>query len=388
MMGALSGLRVVEISQVLAAPFCGYQFALLGAEVIKVELPHSPDCARGRGPLPALNAEGIGLTYQVQGGNKKSLALDFRAEPGRAALLKLVETADVFLENYSTGVLDGFGLGYKDLRKCNPRIVHCSMTGYGDTGPRAAKGAYDNTIQAASGTIAQCGGLKPGVSFVDYAAGYSAAFAISAALLQRERTGEGCHISASMLEVALSLMAPEAASKQVPGAKSKVAEAGIATFQTADGRLMLGAFKPKQYRKLGACFASLGHDIPLLTGVRDWTDVENHSAAIGSAMELVFRERTADDWQAVLEAADIPAEKILPLEEAVASSQIAARGYFAPSPNDGSIRLPLAAYQMSAGGPALTSAPPKLGHHNRQILEALGYGPEEIADLGSTRVTQ
>ncbi|TCN22119.1 crotonobetainyl-CoA:carnitine CoA-transferase CaiB-like acyl-CoA transferase [Sinorhizobium americanum] len=387
-MGALAGLRIIEVSQVLAGPFCGYQFALLGAEVIKVELPHSPDCARGRGPLPALNAEGIGLTYQVQGGNKKSLALDFRAEPGRAALLKLVERADVFLENYSTGVLDDFGLGYDDLRKCNPKIVHCSMTGYGETGPRATKGAYDNTIQATSGTIAQCDGQKPGVSFIDYAAGYSAAFAISAALLQRERTGEGCHISASMLEVALSLMAPEAASKQVPEARLKVPEAGISAFDTADGRLMLGAFKPTQYRKLGACLASLGHNIPLLAGVSDWNDVESHSAAIRASLEPVFREHTAEEWQAVLEAADIPAEKILPLEEAVASPQIAARGYFAPSPDDPSIPLPLAAYRMSLGGPMLTGAPPKLGHHNRQILEGLGYSLEEIAALRNSGVMQ
>ncbi|MBY5918411.1 CoA transferase [Rhizobium leguminosarum] len=387
-MGALSGLRVIELSQILAGPFCGYQFALLGADVIKVELPHSPDCARGRGPLATLNAAGIGLTYQVQGGNKKSLALDFRGGSGRAALLKLVETADVFLENYSTGVLDGFGLGYDDLRKSNPRIVYCSMTGYGDTGPRAVKGAYDNTIQATSGAIAQCGGQKPGVSFVDYAAGYSAAFAISAALLQRERTGEGCHISASMLEVSLSLMAPEAAAKQAPEAKSKVREAGISMYDTADGRLMLGAFKPTQYRKLGACLATLGHTIPLLAEIRDWTDVEDHSAAIRTTLEPIFRERTAEEWLAILEAADIPAEKIVPLEEAVGSPQISARGYFVPSPGDPAIHLPLAAYRMSVGGPMLTGAPPKLGHDNCQILEDLGYGLEAIAALRNTGVIQ
>lgn len=386
--GALTGLRIVEVSQVLAGPFCGYQFALLGADVIKVELPHLPDCARGRGPLHSLNAAGIGLTYQVQGGNKKSLALDFRLEPGRAALLKLVETADVFLENYSTGVLDGFGLGYEDLRKCNPRIVYCSMTGYGDFGPRAAKGAYDNTIQAASGAIAQCGDQKPGVSFIDYAAGYTSAFAISAALLQRERTGEGCHISVSMLEVALSLMAPEAAAKQVPDARAKVREAGISMYETADGRLMVGAFKPTQYRKLGACLAALGHEIPLLSGIFDWTDVEMHSSAICTELGAVLRERTADEWQAILEAADIPAERVLPLEDAVASPQIAARGYFVPSPEDPSIPLPLAAYRMSLGGPKLTGAPPRMGVDNRQILEGLGYGPEDITALRNAGVTQ
>jgi crotonobetainyl-CoA:carnitine CoA-transferase CaiB-like acyl-CoA transferase len=151
---------------------------------------------------------------------------------------------------------------------------------------------------------------------------------------------------------------------------------------------MLGAFKPTQYRKLGACLASLGHNIPLLAGLRDWTDVESHSAAIRTTVEPVFRERTAEEWQAILEAADIPAEKILPLEEAVASPQIAARGYFVPSPDDPSIPLPLAAYRMSLGGPTLTGAPPELGQHNREILEGLGYGPEEIAALRNTGVMQ
>ena len=185
MQGALQGIKVIEVSQVLAAPFCGYQFSLLGAEVIKVEMPEAPDCARNRGPIAELNKNGLGLTYQVQGGNKKSLAIDLRTDAGRETLLRLVESADVFLENYSTGVMEELGFGYDELRVRNPGIVYCSMTGYGDKGPKSFKGAYDNTIQAASGIISQSDGNKPGLSFVDYAAGYSAAFAISAALLQK-----------------------------------------------------------------------------------------------------------------------------------------------------------------------------------------------------------
>ena len=172
---------MIEVSQVLAAPFCGYQFSLLGAEVIKVEMPEAPDCARNRGPIAELNKKGLGLTYQVQGGNKKSLAIDLRTDAGRETLLRLVESADVFLENYSTGVMEELGF-YDELRVCNPGIVYCSMTGYGDMGPKSLK-AYDNTIQAASGIISQSDGNKPGLSLL-IAAGYSAAFAISAALLQ------------------------------------------------------------------------------------------------------------------------------------------------------------------------------------------------------------
>lgn len=381
MRGAMSGIRVIELSQVLAAPFCGYQFALLGAEVIKVELPDAPDCARGRGPLPELNARGVGLNYQVQGGNKQSLALDIRTGQGRAALLRLIEGADVFLENYTTGTLEALGLGHEALSRINPRLVYCSMTGYGESGPKATTGAYDNTIQAASGIIAQSGGHKPGVSFVDYAAGYSAAFAISAALLQRERTGAGCHISASMLEVALSLMSPEAATKQLAPETAKHKEAGISTFDTAEGRLMLGAFKPSQYRKLGSCLLGLGHEVPLLSEIHDWPDAWTHGAELQAALQEIFLQRSAAVWQAILQAADVPAERLVSLEEAVAAPQLSARGYFAPSPADPSVTLPLAGFKMSQGGAALHSAPPELGQDSRAVLAGAGLGEAEIDAL-------
>lgn len=381
MTGALSGIRIIELSQVLAGPFCGYQFALLGAEVIKVELPDSPDCARGRGPVAALNDQGIGLNYQVQGANKLSLALDIRDPQGRAALLRLIDSADVLLENHSTGTLDALGLGYDAVRARNPRIVYCAMTGYGAPGPNATKGAYDNTIQAASGSIAQSGGVKPGVSFVDYAAGYSAAFAIAAALLQRDRTGQGCHISASMLEVALSLMAPEAAAAQIAPDAPKRHEAGIAQYDTADGKLMLGAFKPAQYRKLAACLEGAGHPVPLLADITDWQSVWDHAAPLRAALQDVFARQPAGDWVALLAAHDIPAEKLVPLHEAITAPQLAARGYFAASPDDAAIPLPLAAYRMSQGGPALTTAPPTLGRDTRAVLAQAGLTGDEIASL-------
>ena len=381
MNGALHGIKIIEISQVLAAPFCGYQFALLGADVIKVEIPDFPDCARSRGPLSTLNDKGIGLTYQVQAGNKKSLALDIRTEKGRDALLHILNNADVFIENYTTGTLNNLGLGYDDIKAHNPNIIYCAMTGYGDGGPKAFKGAYDNTIQAASGTVAQCNGMKPGLSFVDYAAGYSAAFAIAAALLQRQRTGKGCYISASMLEVALSLMAPEAAAKQVAPDALKRREAGLQTYETAEGAIILGAFKPSQYRKLGTCFKDLGYDIPLLADIHTWEDVWMHSDTMRSEMSEVLMQKSASAWQKHFELSDIPAERVATLEEAVSMTQLSARGYFKPSPVDADITLPLAAYQMSQGGPELTVAPPVLGQHSRNILQNAGLSAAEIDRL-------
>ncbi|MBT7582466.1 MAG: CoA transferase, partial [Kordiimonadaceae bacterium] len=204
-------IKILDLTHILAGPFATYQFALLGADVIKIEPPTMPDPARGRGPDKAQNDALKGLNYQVQASNKKAITLDLKQTAGRKILLKLVQSADILVENYRSGALDELGLGYDDLKAANPKLIYCSLSGFGNYGDRAEVNAYDNVIQATSGIIEQSGGHKPGVSFVDYAAGYNAAFAISAALHRREKTGQGTYISSSMLEVAMTLMAPEAA---------------------------------------------------------------------------------------------------------------------------------------------------------------------------------
>ena len=386
MSGALDGLKVLDATHVLAGPFSTYQLALLGADVLKVEPPADPDCARGRGPDDAANAAGMGLNYQVQGGNKRAIAVDLRRPEGRDILLALVGRADVFVENYATGALDALGIGYDALTAVNPALVHCSITGYGDTGPRAAQGAYDNLIQAGAGVIDQSGGHKPGVSFVDYATGYAAAFAILAAVVQRGRTGEGCHVSCSMFEVAMSLMAPEAAAARLPATPSRPREAGIVAYETADGRLMPGAFKPAQYGKLAVCLAAAGHDVPELADIDDWPDVWRLSDALRLRLAEVFRTRTSADWVARLHAADLPADRVRPLAEAVEDPQLAARDFFRPSPDAPDTLLPGAAFSMTVGGPALDRSPPRVGQHTDEVLAEVGYDPAKTARLRTAGV--
>jgi crotonobetainyl-CoA:carnitine CoA-transferase CaiB-like acyl-CoA transferase len=295
MTGALTDTVVLDLTHVLAGPFCTYQLALLGADVIKVEPVADPDCARGRGPDDGANAQGLGLNYQVQGGNKRALAIDLRTDAGREILLKQIARADVFVENYTTGALAALGLGYGALKRINPRLVHCSITGFGDTGPKAGLGAYDNVIQATSGIMAQCTGAKVGVSFIDYSTGYAAAFAISSALVQRTVTNQGTHISVSMLEVAMQMMSPEAAAALHPANQTRAKEPGIACYDTQDGRLMLGAFKPVQYQKLNRVLSALDCAIPELDTIRHWPDVWALSEDTKSALVSVFLTRTALD---------------------------------------------------------------------------------------------
>ena len=375
--GALSGLKVIELSQVLAGPYCGYQLALLGADVIKVEHPDSPDCSRGRGPLPELNSQGLGLTYQVQGGNKRSLALDVSSPQGKAILLQLISDCDILVENYRNGFMKLNGLGFDELSKINPRLVYCSLSGYGESGSRSNKGAYDNTIQATSGIIDQCQGQKPAVSFVDYAAGSSAAFAILAAIIQRGRTGKGCYISASMLEVALTMMAPEAATALHAPEAGKAAEAGILSYDTKDGRIMLGVFKPSQYRKLGRCLKGQGYAIALLETINNWEDIKQSTETLKGLLEQVFPDKNNSQWQSVLDEAGIPAEPIISLADSVRMSISDERSYFSRSAED-ELMLPTAAFQMSYGGPKLRAHAPSLGEDTVSILSELGFENQTI----------
>ena len=381
MTGAYDSLTVLDLTHVLAGPFCSYQFALLGADVIKIEPPDAPDCARGRGPDEGGNAEGLGLTYQVQGANKRALSLDLAQPRGQEVLRRLAVRADVLVENFTTGSLDALGVGPDDLRRDAPRLIYCSITGYGATGPRRRTGAYDNVIQAASGIIAQSGGHKPGLSFVDYATGYAAAFAISAALARRERTNEGAAISVSMLETALSMMAPEIAAADHVPAGPKRREAGILSYDTAEGTLVPGVFTPAQYRKLGRCLKMAGHPVSLLSECMDWPDVWRHSTELERSLHAVFLTRTAEEWVASLRDCDLPAEKVMTLSEAIASTQIDARSYFAPHPERPGLRLPLGPSRYSAGGPSIHRAPPLHGEHSDEILSEHGLSPAEISAL-------
>lgn len=380
-MSALEKIIVLDVTHVLAGPFCTYQLALLGADVLKIEAPDAPDCARGRGPDTAANAAGLGLNYQTQGGNKRALALDLDDEAGRHIFRSLVRKADVIVENYAAGGMARRGLSFDALSKINPALIYCSLTGYGDKGPEAETGAYDNVIQAVSGTIAQCGGIKPGVSFVDYSAGYAAAFAVTSALVQRARTGKGCHISVSMLEVAMQLMSPEAAAVQHQCSVTREKESGIQSYRTADGQLMLGVFRPHQYPKLAKVLAQLEHPVAALDVISSWEDVWAITEETKTQLAEIFHKRGTSEWLRDLRAADLPAEPVKTLAEAVENPQLKVRGYFQPNPDGTSETLPLTSFRMSEGGPALTKGPPKHGQHSVDVLREAGLSEAQIADL-------
>jgi formyl-CoA transferase len=261
---ALHGIRVVDLTRVVAGPYCTYQLALMGADVIKIEQVGRGDPVRwsGAGTDCYFWDRGMATNFLPQNANKRSLTLDLKSDRGRAIAIELVKRADVLVENFRAGAMRKLELSYDDLRETNPRLIYCSLTGYGQLPPTGHYTAYDGVIQAAGGMMSvigtrETGPLKVGPPITDYASGMAAAFAITSALFQRERDGGGQYIDVSMLDTSLALMSsyvtdyfctgnPPGPRGNEPASKSPSA----GTYTTSEGRINLGANEDHQYRRL------------------------------------------------------------------------------------------------------------------------------------------
>jgi crotonobetainyl-CoA:carnitine CoA-transferase CaiB-like acyl-CoA transferase len=377
------GIRVIDATHVLAGPFATYQLAVLGADVIKVEDPNDPDQSRGVGTDKALSHRNMGTAFLTQASNKRSIALDLKTERDREVLKKLAATADIFVENYRPGAFDALGLGYGALAAINPRLIYASFSAFGQTGPRREQTAYDHVIQATSGIMAMTGTrevhpVKLGSPVVDYATGMTGAYALSAALFQRERTGRGQRIDMAMLDVAMILMSSlltgylrNGAHPKPHGNSHPFATNGC--YQTKDALVMLGASNLRQQRRLWTVL-----DRPdMIKTTNDERDAD-HDREVAVLTEIM-RTRSADEWEEFLQARHVPAARVRTMGEALADPQIAARGvihrHAAGNGIEGGFGVPVAAFTFAHGGPRVDKAPPTLGQHTDEILRELGLSP-------------
>lgn len=388
-MRPFAGIRVLDITHVLAGPFATYQLALFGAEVIRIENPRDPDQTRMDGADPALSADLMGTHYLIQNAGKWSVTLDLKTEAGREVLRRLVPTADVLVENFRPGAMRALGLGPEDMAVLNPRLIYASMTAFGQDGPRGEQTGFDQVIQAVSGlmTINGAPGTQPmkvGTPAVDYSTGTMGAFAIAAALMQRERTGRGQHIDLSMLDTALILMGAAltnfSRSGRPPKANGNHHEfATVGLYDTAEGHLQIAAINLPQQRRFWQAL-----DRPDL--IRATNDARRATAEADRAiLRPILMGRTAAEWEDWFQARHIPAGRVWTLPETLAHPQMAHRDILhriTDAPGiPGQITVPKAAFKLAHGGAQVDRPPPRMGEHTAEVLHSLGYAATDIDAL-------
>ena len=392
-MKLLENVRVLDLTNVLSGPFATMHLALLGAEVIKIENPDGGDLARKLGNVNPLNKQLMGTSFLAQNSNKKSLTLNLKFPEGKEIFRKLLETADVVVENFRPGVMAKLGFSYEQICQINPRVIYCAISGFGQTGPDAFKPAYDQIIQGLSGVMAVNGDerlnpLRAGFPVCDTVGGLNAAFAIMAALFHRERSGEGQYIDMALLDVQVACLANQAGNYLATGQSPKRlgnAHPNIVPYQdfpTADGYMILAIGNDGQFAR----FCAAAGAPQLATDERFATNrarVVNRATLIPLLKKLTVERGTAE-WIATLEALAVPCGPINTLADVFADPQVQARGLKVTMPHPVAGQVPLVASPMklSATPVDYRLPPPMLGEHTDEILAAtLGLDAAAIARL-------
>jgi formyl-CoA transferase len=376
----LDGIRVVDLTRALAGPYCTMMLGDLGADVIKVERPGQGDDSRAWGPP---FAAGESAYFLCTNRNKRSIELDLRSDTGRGTLRKLVAVSDVLVENFKTGSLEKLGLGYEDLSQLQPRLVWASITGYGPTGPDAARPGYDFMVQAEGGLMSLNGPAegepaRVGVPIIDITAGMFAAYAVVAALRARELTGRGQRIDLSLLETQLAWLTNVGSNYLISGWEPRRLGnahpniAPYATFRARDRHFALAAANQSQWHTL--CTAIDREELRDEPRFATNADRMTHLSELTAALNEVFAERDAAEWIERLCAAGLPCAPINTVPEAFSLPQAAAREMVleVEHPTAGTIKLAGFPYKLSETPAAVHRLPPLLGQHTQEILSELG----------------
>jgi crotonobetainyl-CoA:carnitine CoA-transferase CaiB-like acyl-CoA transferase len=401
--GALSGIKVLDLSRVLAGPWCTQTLADLGADVVKVERPQAGDDTRHWGP-PVLKDSAGNDTRQASyfaacNRNKRSITVDMAHPEGQALLRRMAQEADVVVENFKTGGLAQYGLDYESLKRLNPRLVYCSITGFGQDGPYAERAGYDLMVQALCGLMsitghadgAPGGGpLRMGVAVVDLFTGLYASNAILAALHARSATGEGQYIDMALLDVGMAVLANQASGFLATGAAPQRAGnihpslAPYQDFATSDGNVLLAIGNDGQFQRFCAAAGhpAWGQDERFATNT---ARVRNRPDLL-ALMEPLMRTRTTAEWITLLEDKAVPCGPINTIAQAFDDPQVRARGLRVDLPRDAGdgiatvsgVASPL---RLSATPVTYRNAPPALGQHTDEVLRGLGLDSAAIAAL-------
>lgn len=387
----LHGIRVLDLTNVLAGPFCCHQLAHLGAEVIKVEAPKTGDLARQLGADPELNKIGMGVSFLAQNAGKKSVTANLKSEGGKEVLRRLVASADVLVENYRPGVMDRLGVGYEALRDINPRLIYCAISGFGQTGDWSDRPAYDQIVQGASGVMAITGDtdsapLRVGFPVADTVGGLTAAMAISAALNAPKR---GAYIDISMLESLIATMGWAVSNylvadqRPTANGNENLTSAPSGTFRAKDGPLNIAANKDEQWVILAQ---HIGRADLLARPEYATRELRKRNrAALKAEIDAALVAKPAAEWAEDLNKLGVPAGEVFDLPAILDHPVIRGRDLIATFDAVAGVARPVSVLRtgVKIDGAALsvTTPPPALGEDADAILHALGYGADEISTM-------
>lgn len=386
-----TGVRVLDFTRVLAGPYASYQLALLGADVIKIEVPGGEDMRWGN-RADDWEKRGLAAPWIAVNAGKRSVTLDLKKPRAIEAVKRLAATADVVMENFRPGVMDGLGIGPAVLRAVNPRLIYCAVSGFGQTGPQRATAAFDGMIQAMSGLMSITGfpangPTRVGFAGADVMSGATAAFAVAAALFQRTHTGQGQLVDVAMLEAVMAYMAQQVTEHlitgRVHGQSGNLSVTRKPTgdlYRTKDGWIVLAVMTEPQFRRL---MHTLGRadalDDPRFA---DWPTRIAHGRELHDIIEEALMRETSAEWAQRLAAADAPAAPVLSIPETVRLEQVAVRDLLQSidTPH-GPIRVAGSGFRLEHGGGSVERPPATPGQHTDEVLAEAGYSEGEIAAM-------
>ena len=389
----LTGVRVLDLSNVLAGPFCAYQLALLGAEVIKVEHPEGGDLARRLGADKDASARDMGASFVAVNAGKQSITLNLKDARGKEILRSLVKTADVLVENFRPGVMTRLDLGYEALSEINPKLIYCAISGFGKDGEFSKRPAYDQIIQGISGVMSVTGDadsapLRVGYPVSDTVGGLTAAFGICAALVDARANGRGRMLDVSMLEATLSTMGwvvsnyLNAGVTPAPMGNENFTAAPSGTFKTGDGLLNIAANETKQFVSL--CRLIGRPDLPDDPRFSERNTRKVNRAALKAEIEAALAMDSAMNWDAKFTEAGVPAGRVMSVPEILAHPHLVSREFVHEFNSDDATtrqRVTRAGFRFSDADTAPSTPAPTLSANTREHLATLGFNDTQIDEL-------